>query len=94
MPPDEHRVFEKLEKAALVDNAGSCPICKQLPIKNQDHHPHIVRLENVTLTQSGAFQGIATGDDDSLVFRLLEDRGKTLLLRPKGALGSKPLMVV
>lgn len=85
MPPHERSVFEKLETAAVADNANTCPVCKELPAKNQFHHPHTLRLKDLTLTQSGAFQGIATGDDSTLIFRLLEDRGETLLLRPKGA---------
>lgn len=85
MPPDERSIFAKLEKAAVVYDAISCPVCKTLHLNKQVPHPHTLRLQDITLTQSGAFQGVATGDDDSLIFRVLEDRGQTLLLRPKGA---------
>ncbi|MGB8347015.1 MAG: protein kinase [Ktedonobacteraceae bacterium] len=85
MPPDERRVFAKLEQAATFADVASCPICRHLTITEQTLHHHVIRLADVTTTQSGAFQGIATGDDDALILRVLEDRGATLLLRPKGA---------
>ncbi|MFQ5872199.1 MAG: Eco57I restriction-modification methylase domain-containing protein [Dehalococcoidia bacterium] len=42
------------------------------------------RLGELTVTQSGGFQGVSTGADDVMVLRLLEDRGDRLLLLPKG----------
>ncbi len=42
------------------------------------------RLEELTSTHSGGFQGVATGADDVMVLRLIEDQGDRLLLRPKG----------
>ncbi|MEM3486061.1 MAG: N-6 DNA methylase [Candidatus Methanomethyliaceae archaeon] len=42
------------------------------------------RLQDVTLTKSGGFQGLATGCDDVFVLKLLKDLGDILLLRPKG----------
>jgi len=87
MPTSEQRVFEKLEKAATSEYFENCPVCKNLPQKEQVHRTHVIRLQDLTTTSSGAFQGIATGDDGILVFRLLEDHGDTLLLRPKGAGG-------
>lgn len=85
MPPFERRVFHKLEAAATVKQPGKHKLFKDTPRINRSRKPYTIRLEDLTLTQSGAFQGVATGDDASLVFRLLEDRGATLKLRPKGA---------
>jgi hypothetical protein len=85
MPPDERAVLARLERSATFDDSDTCPICRDLPVKEPGAHNHVIRLANVTATQSGAFQGIATGDDDALILRLLEDRGSTLLVRPKGA---------
>ncbi|RMF26369.1 MAG: hypothetical protein D6759_19770, partial [Chloroflexi bacterium] len=85
MPPQERRLFRRLEAAATVAEAEVCPVCRERPPKARAPHPHVLRLQDLTLTQSGAFQGIATGDDPALVFRLLEERGERLLLRPKGA---------
>ena len=84
MPPHERQVFEKLEQAATVANPSSHKQFKNLPKVARSKRPYMIRLEDLTLTQSGAFQGVATGDDASLIFRLIEDRGKTLKLRPKG----------
>ncbi|MDW8031512.1 MAG: N-6 DNA methylase [Candidatus Bipolaricaulota bacterium] len=42
------------------------------------------RLHELTLTQSGGFQGLATGCDDVFILKFVEDRGKTLLVQPKG----------
>ncbi|RME08294.1 MAG: hypothetical protein D6816_05760, partial [Bacteroidetes bacterium] len=53
--------------------------------KNARPYPRVLRLEDLTLTGSGGFAGYQTGDDDVMVFRLLEDKGNTMLLRPKGA---------
>ena len=41
-------------------------------------------LQELTATQSGGFQGIATAADDVMVLRLIEDHGDKLLLQPKG----------
>ncbi len=45
------------------------------------------RLYELTVTQSGGFQGMATGLDDVLVLRLLQDEGDELVLEPKGGGG-------
>lgn len=42
------------------------------------------RLHELTLTQSGGFTGYQTSADDIFVLKLVEDRGKTLLVSPKG----------
>lgn len=42
------------------------------------------RLHELTLTQGGGFQGLATGCDDVFVLKLIEDQGNVLLLKPKG----------
>jgi len=43
------------------------------------------RLYELTLTQSGGFQGLATGCDDVFVLKLVKELDKTLLLKPKGS---------
>ena len=67
MPPEERRVFRKLEEAATH------------------------RLHELTLTQSGGFQGYSTSADNILVLKLVEDRGDVLLLKPKG--GGDPVKI-
>ncbi len=49
------------------------------------------RLHELTLTQSGGFAGYQTSADDIFVLKLLEDRGETLLLKPKG--GGEPVEI-
>jgi len=49
------------------------------------------RLQELTLTQSGGFQGLRTGCDDVLVFKLLEERKKLLLVKAKG--GGEPFEI-
>jgi serine/threonine protein kinase len=91
MPSDEEKVFHKLVQAATVHRIEECPLCKDThrifdrENERQRDHAHTIRLEQVTTTSSGGFQGIATGHDPSLVFRCLQDRGDTLLVSPKGA---------
>ena len=43
------------------------------------------RLEDLTTTQSGGFQGYATSADKIMVLKFVEERGDVLLLRPKGS---------
>ena len=43
------------------------------------------RLYELTLTQSGGFQGLATGCDDVFVLKLVKELDKTFLLKPKGS---------
>ncbi|HFQ93592.1 MAG TPA: hypothetical protein ENK32_06255, partial [Anaerolineae bacterium] len=83
MPPQERAVFEKIEQAALIPDASQWP--QGLKGQNDRPYPRVLRLEDLTLTRSGGFQGYATSDDDVMIFRLLEERENTLLLRPKGA---------
>ena len=49
------------------------------------------RLQDLTLTRGGGFQGIATGLDRVFIVRLLEDRGGRCLVQPKG--GMKPVEI-
>jgi len=49
------------------------------------------RLNELTLTHSGGFQGLATGCDDVFVLKLVEDRGNVLRLQPKG--GGEPVEI-
>ncbi|MEX2226021.1 MAG: N-6 DNA methylase [Dehalococcoidia bacterium] len=52
-------------------------------LKNAANH----QLSELTATSSGSFQGWATGSDDACVLRLVEDRGDTLVLEPRGGGG-------
>jgi type I restriction-modification system DNA methylase subunit len=76
MPEREHKVFQQLE--AIGDSLDS-----SLPAKLTDQKR---RLLNYTATTSGGFQGIATGLDDVLLLKQVdEDKKKNLLcVEPRG----------
>lgn len=84
MPRDERAIFDQIEAATEVTEM-ECPVCRHFPAALRHAHPHVLRLQHLTMTQNGGFQGLKTGLDNVMVFRLVADRGDTLLLRPKGA---------
>lgn len=83
MPPSEQEVFNKIEDAAKLHSFAQWPT--GLAGSKLKVYPYSLRLEDLTLSTSGGFSGYSTSDDPSMLFRLLEDRGNSLLLQPKGA---------
>lgn len=83
LPSHEQVVFEKIEAAAIDQTGGEQ--ASATPVLEGLVDPKVVRLSDLTPTRGGAFQGISTGDDSSLIFRVIEERDETVLVRPKAA---------